>query len=76
MPPVDPLEPGHIPGQNPNTPERLQGEMEVGATRSHAWYLAVIGVPLALIIAVAAIYLTMEVDPRTRPAAGTAEQGK
>lgn len=31
---VDPLKPGHIKGQNPNTPERLQGEMKVDAGRT------------------------------------------
>ncbi len=30
---VDPLKPGKIAGQNPNTPERLQGEMNVDADR-------------------------------------------
>jgi hypothetical protein len=74
MPTVDPLEPGQIPGQNPNTPKRLQGEMKIGAGRSHAWYAAMIGIPLAVIIAFAA--LTMEVDPGSRPPTGTKDRVK
>ena len=30
---VDPLKPGKVAGQNPDTPERLQGEMNVDADR-------------------------------------------
>lgn len=66
----DPLEPGHIPGQNPNTPERLQGEMKVDADRvpnSTARLIAIIAIPLALIIAAVVVYATMAIDPGARP---------
>ena len=67
---VDPLKPGQIKGQNPNTPERLQGEMKVDAGRMPnrtARIASIILVPLALIIAWLVIYSTMVVDPGSRP---------
>jgi hypothetical protein len=67
---TDPLEPGHIPGQNPNTPERLQGGMEVSSGRvsnSTARAIAIIAIPLAVIIAVILIYGSMLIDPGARP---------
>jgi hypothetical protein len=67
---TDPLEPGHIPGQNPNTPERLQGEMMVGVGRvsnTKARVVSLIAIPLAVAVALFVIYSTMMVDPGTRP---------
>ena len=49
---TDPLEPGHIHGQNPNTPERLQGEMQVGGTSRLPLYAAVVA---AVFLAAAAV---------------------
>jgi hypothetical protein len=68
---VDPLKPGHIEGQNPNTPERLQGEMKVDAGRtpnSKALIASIVLIPLALLFAGLVIYSTMVVDPGSRPA--------
>jgi hypothetical protein len=65
---TDPLKPGHIRGQNPNTPERLQGEMKVGAGSQTPRLLATIGIPLAVLLALIAIYTTMNADPGSRPA--------
>ena len=67
---VDPLKPGHIKGQNPNTPERLQGEMKVDAGRtpnSKARIASIVLIPLALLFAGLVIYSTMVVDPGSRP---------
>lgn len=61
----DPLKPGHIPGQNPNTPERLQGEMKVGE-RGFPWLIG-LGIAAAVLVAVIVIYGTMAADPGTRP---------
>jgi hypothetical protein len=40
----DPLEPGHIPGQNPNTPQRLPGHTRrryrLGGTGPFRWVAA------------------------------------
>lgn len=75
---TDPLEPGHISGQNPNTPERLQGEMEVDEGRvpnATARVVSWIAIPLAFIVALVAIYSTMSVDPGSRPQ-GEPQQNK
>lgn len=45
----DPLEPGHITGQNPETPERLQGEMKIGRP-SGSFYAIVAAILFALSI--------------------------
>ena len=44
----DPLEPGHITGQNPETPERLQGEMKIGRRPSGTFYAIVAAILFAL----------------------------
>ena len=67
---VDPLKPGKIAGQNPNTPERLQGEMKVDADRvpnSTARLVSLVVIPLAVIGAILVIYFTMLADPGARP---------
>lgn len=67
---TDPLEPGHIPGQNPNTPERLQGEMKAGTGRvsnSTARVVSLVAIPLAVVLALIMIYATMTADPGSRP---------
>lgn len=51
---TDPLEPADIPGQNPNTPERLQGEMKIGSTRRPALLIAV---ALAALATVAGLFV-------------------
>jgi hypothetical protein len=74
---TDPLEPGHIPGQNPNTPERLQGEMKVGADKVSnrtARVVSLIAIPLALALALIAIYSTMSADPGSRPEGDPAQE--
>lgn len=67
---VDPLKPGKIAGQNPNTPERLQGEMNVDADRvpnSTARLVSLVVIPAAIILAVIVVYFTMLADPGARP---------
>ena len=54
---VDPLKPGHIEGQNPNTPERLQGEMKVGSGRPGSFYVMA-GVFVALAIGILLMFGT------------------
>jgi hypothetical protein len=56
----DPLEPAHIPGQNPNTPERLQGEMTTGPRRP-GWLVFL--VPLVAIALLAAFFGMRGVNP-------------
>jgi hypothetical protein len=61
----DPLEPAHIPGQNPNTPERLQGEMTTASRRS-GWL--VILIPFVVVIALLAAFVGMRgVNPENVP---------
>ena len=60
---VDPLKPGQIKGQNPNTPELDAGRMPNRMAR----IVSIILIPLALIIAWLVIYSTMVVDPGSRP---------
>lgn len=67
---TDPLKPAHIPGQNPNTPERLQGEMRTDADHpgNHRVFLfALLGIPAALAVALTLIYATMSADPAAKP---------
>lgn len=51
----DPLKPGHIYGQNPNTPERLQGEMNIGRRSGRLYAIAaamlVLGIGMLLLFA-------------------------
>lgn len=61
----DPTEPGHIPGQNPNTPERLQGEMKIGE-RGFPWLIG-LGIAAAVISALFLIYGSIAVDPGAKP---------
>jgi hypothetical protein len=49
----DPLAPGHIPGQNPATPERMPGH--TATPRSRHWRLAP-WVALAIVVTVVAFY--------------------
>lgn len=65
----DPNEAGHIPGQNPNTPERLQGEMKVGE-RGSPWLIG-IGIAIAVLVAMVLIYGSMAIDPGARPGIST-----
>lgn len=46
----DPLEPGHMTGQNPDTPERLQGKMKIGSRPSGSFYAIVAAILFALSI--------------------------
>jgi hypothetical protein len=59
MPKIDPLEPGNIEGQNPNTPERLQGEMAPGSdSHSYRTWLAaaaILATGLAMLILFASL---------------------
>ena len=49
----NPLEPGHIPGQNPATPQRMPGH--TASPRTTRWRLAP-WVAAAIVIAVIALY--------------------
>lgn len=53
---TDPLEPGHIKGQNPNTPERLQGEMKIGSGSRTYLALALVMMLLGIGMAFLALY--------------------
>jgi hypothetical protein len=61
----DPLAPGHIPGQNPNTPERMPGHTRFydravptlpGGVHSGVFYAALV-VVLVLVVAMLAIWV-------------------
>ena len=59
----DPLAPGHIPGQNPNTPERMPGHTgfydsrtPAGGVRGGVFYAGLV-VVLLFVIAVLAIWV-------------------
>jgi hypothetical protein len=58
----DPLEPGHIPGQNPNTPERLHGDMKVGSGRSGSLYVIIAALLAALGVAAVLMFGSAAVD--------------
>lgn len=60
----DPLEPGHIPGQNPNTPERLQGEMTT-RPRRQGWLFILVS--LVAIAVLAAFFGMRGVNPENVP---------
>lgn len=63
----NPLEPGHIPGQNPNTPERMPGHTsdDAGLGRPRLFYILA---PIVLIVAALLVYLSLDgVDPRGVP---------
>lgn len=73
---TDPLKPGNIPGQNPNTPERLQGAMKIdadGVSNSSVRVVSLIIIPLAVIVALLVIYSTMAADQGTRPEGNPAQ---
>ena len=65
----DPLEPGHIPGQNPNTPERLPGHTQRTGRHGSRQVLIMVAVIAATVAAVAvAIGLaTRESGDNTQP---------
>jgi hypothetical protein len=49
----DPLAPGHIPGQNPATPERMPGH--TATTRDRHWRLAP-WIAVAIVLTIVAFY--------------------
>ena len=63
----DPLEPGHSPRQNPNTPERMPGHTsdDDGFSRPRLFYILA---PVVLIVAALLVYFSLDgVDPRSVP---------
>jgi len=52
MPTPDPLDPGHIPGQNPNTPERLPGHTRYAGEHGSRRVLVAAVVIAAIVAAV------------------------
>lgn len=53
MPMPDGLEPGHIPGQNPNTPERMPGHT---APQRATWSLPAPWLLVGVLLAVLGLY--------------------
>lgn len=52
---TDPLEPGHIPGQNPSTPERLPAHTKFQARREYSAGILYVAVAIALMLGLALI---------------------
>lgn len=52
---TDPLDPGHIPGQNPSTPERLPAHTRLEARRGYSAGILYVAVAIALMLGLALI---------------------